>query len=355
MKQTLIILLGFIINLHIAAQTDSQLLKAQTDSTLSVKQDSVFFAEKNSAVKDSLSILKSDIKKILADTIHFSPGTLNVDSFGTDNTSVFTPGKPPKANISWQNDTTFKAFLLFSGLENRTNFQSAANNKTLSGVVRPCQSKDHLFYTLAFIFLFLGFIKSVFSKYFNQIFTFSFQVVTSQKQTREQLGQNNLPSLLMNILFIFSGSLFLTLIAQYYKWIEVNYWLLLLYTTIILSAVYFVKFLFINFAGWVFNAKESANSYSNIVFLINKIIGVLLLPVLLLIAFAEEPVKGISITAALCMVILLFIFRYFFSLVNIRKNLNISAFHFFIYLCAVEIMPLLIIYKALFLEIRKSN
>ena len=32
------------------------------------------------------------------------------------------------------------------------------------------------------------------------------------------------------------------------------------------------------------------------------------------------------------------------------KNLRITAFHFFIYLCAVEIMPLLVIYKILFLR-----
>jgi hypothetical protein len=35
---------------------------------------------------------------------------------------------------------------------------------------------------------------------------------------------------------------------------------------------------------------------------------------------------------------------------RIRKNLSITAFHFFIYLCAVEIIPLLVIYKLLFLQ-----
>lgn len=357
LKETITIFLLAVVTFKAAAQNDTQVLKAPTDSSVNLTQpDSSLEEPGNLSVRDSLSVIRSNIEDILADTIDFSSATFNIDSFDRDTNSIFIPNTLSKKNSTWQTDTAFKKFLLFTGFGNEAN-PSIENKQILSGIVRPSQSKDNLFYTLAFIFLFLGFIKGIFSKYFNQIFTLSFQAVISQRQSREQLGQNNLPSLLMNILFIFSGSLFFTLIAQYFKWINTNYWLLLLYAAVLLSAVYLIKFCFINFTGWIFNVRQPANSYSFIVFLINKILGVLLLPMLLIIAFADEPVKKISITATLCMVMFFFMFRYFFSLANIRKNLNITAFHFFIYLCAVEIMPLLIIYKALvlFIEIKKSN
>ena len=60
--------------------------------------------------------------------------------------------------------------------------------------------------------------------------------------------------------------------------------------------------------------------------------------------------KKIAITIALCIAVLLLALRYLVSLTRVRKNLNLTAFHFFVYLCAIEIMPLLIIYKLLFIK-----
>jgi hypothetical protein len=43
--------------------------------------------------------------------------------------------------------------------------------------------------------------------------------------------------------------------------------------------------------------------------------------------------------------LILFLYRYLFSFGIIRSNLKVSALHFFLYLCAVELLPLLLIYK----------
>lgn len=167
--------------------------------------------------------------------------------------------------------------------------------------------------------------------------------------------QETLPSLLMNILFILVGGLFVALIASYYGWLQNSFWWLTLYSVTVLALVYMFKYLVIQFTGWVFNAKEPASTYSFIVFLINKMIGVILLPLLLLLAFSGGQVWDIAITLAAGVVILLFIFRYIISLRIIRGTLNINPLHFFIYLCAVELMPMLIIYKVLFNFTGKSN
>jgi hypothetical protein len=42
---------------------------------------------------------------------------------------------------------------------------------------------------------------------------------------------------------------------------------------------------------------------------------------------------------------LLILYRYLFSLTSVRNKLHVSSFHFFLYLCAFEIIPLLILYK----------
>ena len=92
------------------------------------------------------------------------------------------------------------------------------------------------------------------------------------------------------------------------------------------------KYLVIQFMGWVFNAKEQASTYGFIVFLINKVIALVLLPLLLLLAFSSDYMQEVVLTIAACVVILLLIFRYIISLTIIRGALSVHPLHFFIYL-----------------------
>jgi hypothetical protein len=169
------------------------------------------------------------------------------------------------------------------------------------------------------------------------------------------MSQNFFPAFMLNVLFILSVGLFITLFAQFYRWTNIPFWQLFIYSTTILGIVYMVKYFVIFFTGWVFNAPDAAAEYRFIVFLINKLTGVLFIPILFVIAYTDNEVKKIAITIALCIAGLLIALRYLVSLARIRKNLNLAAFHFFIYLCAVEIMPLLVIYKLLFLKTALHN
>ncbi len=218
------------------------------------------------------------------------------------------------------------------------------------GYLRNSQDSDLIFYVLIFIIFFLAMIKNSFPKYFSSIFSLSFQATFRQTQTREQMSQNFFPAFMLNVLFILSGGLFITLVAGFYKWTAIPFWQLFIYSTTVLGIIYSVKYFVILFTGWVFNASDSAAEYRFIVFLINKLIGILFIPILFIIAYSNNQTKNIVITIALCIAVLLLALRYLVSLARIRRNLNLNAFHFFIYLCAVEIMPLLVIYKLLFIK-----
>ncbi len=251
---------------------------------------------------------------------------------------------------------TNKQDTAFFSLPATPSFNRYVNNpvELEPGIKRKVVYTDALFYILLAIFLLLALTKSLFPKYFFQVFKFSYQSILSPKASREQMLQNNLPSALMNLVFLMSGGLLIAMLARYYNWVILDYGELFLYATMLLGAVYLVKFSFVHFAGWVFNAPQFAGMYNNIVFTVNKILGMLLLPLLLIIAFGDDGFKKTAITISACLIIFLFLYRYFFSLATMRSNVNITAFHFFVYLCTVEIMPLLIIYKVFFLEI-KSN
>ncbi|SFQ08159.1 protein of unknown function [Parafilimonas terrae] len=220
--------------------------------------------------------------------------------------------------------------------------------KLMPGIEKAATNSDEIFYILIFILFFLSLIKAAFPKYFDSIFTLSFQATFRQTQTREQMAQNFFPAFMLNILFALCGGIFITLYAGSEKWSSLPFWELFVYSTGILLLAYSVKYLVISFTGWVFNAKEAATEYRFVVFLVNKLLGILVIPLLFLIAYSSDGIKSIAITIVLCLVVFSLAVRYIVSLARIRKNLSVTAFHFFVYLCAVEIIPLLVIYKVLF-------
>jgi hypothetical protein len=152
----------------------------------------------------------------------------------------------------------------------------------------------------------------------------------------------------MNILFFISGGIYIGLIAQNANYTSISFWELLLFCAVILSAIYAVKFLFLRFSGWVFNVKAASSTYIFIVFMINKIIGILLIPFLLILAFSSPAIVQTATILSLILVGILLLYRYLISMGTIRQDLKVNALHFFLYLCAVEVLPLLLIYKFLF-------
>jgi len=310
---------------NVSAQKAPVVIVTKDTSTRIKKQDSLVritkkdsshqFAVKDSIQKDSIQVVMND--------------SLRSDSIA----AVITANR---------NDSLAKASAKIK--------RNVVQPPGMPGLLRSTSNNDLIFYVLIFIILLLALIKKSFPKYFKSIFSLSFQATFRQTQTREHMSQNFFPAFMLNVLFILSGGMFITLFAQFYKFTSIPFWQLFIYATTMLALVYLVKYFVIVFAGWVFNAPEAATDYRFIVFLINKLIGILFIPILFVIAYTGDDVKKIAITVALCVAGLLLALRYLISLVRIRKNLNLTAFHFFIYLCAVEIMPLLVLYKLLFIK-----
>ncbi|WP_153798170.1 DUF4271 domain-containing protein [Foetidibacter luteolus] len=296
---------------------DTARIKTATPASAATRRDSVKAVKKDSAaIADSLRIAAA--KK----------------------DSLAKKALPPK--LTWQTDTLFNRLFNLPGIP---------NGKPLYRIesFRQPHAQDELFYVLVGILFFLGFIRLFFPKYFINTFRLFFQTSFRQKQTREQLLQDRLPSLLMNIFFVLVGGVFISLSAMRNNWLQVTgFWWILLYCSGLLAAVYLVKYLVLQFTGWVFNAGEATDTYAFIVFLTNKMLGVFLLPLLLLYAFSGDDVNKVLITITACLVVIMLAYRYLVSLATVRGNLKVNGLHFFIYLCAVEIVPIIVIYKVLF-------
>jgi len=205
--------------------------------------------------------------------------------------------------------------------------------------------KDLLFYLILIVIFLFGFVNNVFPQYFSKLFKQFSKSSLRMIQYREQLLQNSLGSLIINICFILSFSLMSTLLIFNRHLLALSFWEGFFYISLFFTFLYIGKYISLQIAGYVFNSKELVNTYIFVVFMINKVLGVLLVPFILVLAFAKPIFHPYAIGGAALLTVLLILYRYLFSLTSVRNKLHISSFHFFLYLCAFEILPLTILYK----------
>lgn len=215
-------------------------------------------------------------------------------------------------------------------------------------VMRPrnMASKDWLFYLLLGVCFLLAAIRLTFYKYFKDLFRAFFNPTLSQRQLREQLAQTPIPSMVMNFFFAVSMGLFLFLVMQYRQFTtQANLALLIPALILLIGAIYLFKFLFLRFSGWLFGSRELVAAYIFILYLINKVMGVVLVPFLVILAFSPDPIAEVSLYISVFIIVLLIVYRYVRAYGLVKNYISIGKFHFFIYLCGFEIVPVLIIAK----------
>ncbi|HSC53804.1 MAG TPA: DUF4271 domain-containing protein [Phnomibacter sp.] len=211
------------------------------------------------------------------------------------------------------------------------------------------RSKDYAFYILGGMLLLLGIIRMTFSKYFADLIRLFTQTTIQQKSLREQLLQNRLASLLMNLFFCMSAGTFLFQMGAYKHWLPKDgiWWQQLLICIALIAGVYLVKYIGTAISGWLFGYKELAETYNFMVFLVNKVVGILLLPATIALALGVPNLQAICLVASLFGLGFLFLYRYVLAIPLLRQHVRIIPIHFFLYLCAFEIMPVLIVYKVM--------
>ncbi|MBS1631452.1 MAG: DUF4271 domain-containing protein, partial [Bacteroidetes bacterium] len=274
-------------------------------------------------------------------------------SFSQSSTSSFADSvsKRPEGTKNWSSpigDDFFKRDFNQEIVERHPYFGITAPSQIVISDQKKFIGKEFLFYTLIILLVSFALLKIAFQKYVDDLFRFFFHTTLKQRQIREQLMQSPLPSILFNVFFVVVASLYVALLLTYFKYSEnEDFWTMFLYSCIGISGIYLVKFLGLKISGWIFNSEEIANIYIFIVFIVNKIISLFLLPFIVLLSFTKGSVNEISWVLSWCGIGALYVYRLILSYSAVRNQVKLNPFLFFIYLCAFEIAPLLVLYKVL--------
>ena len=257
------------------------------------------------------------------------------------------PSYPTFVGRSFDRPTVFADYLL---AHNRFFDDSLPPEKQLMPLgIRQGREASHrslLFYLLLGVCFLLALIRMGFSKYFQDLFQAFISPTLSQRQLKDQLYQTPFPAFALNVFFSLSAGIYLYLVLLRTGYIpdEDPLYLAALFVVFLMFS-YSFKYVILRLCGWLFGYYELMDNYIFTLFLINKILGVVLLPFVLLLAFSTPGWSNAALHISIVLVAILFIYRYIRVFPLIKSQIAFSKFFFLLYICAFEIAPILIIGK----------
>lgn len=150
--------------------------------------------------------------------------------------------------------------------------------------------------------------------------------------------------------FFLQMGIFAFLINRWFLGDAFNNALFLFFCIIGVFAVYMQKHLFLGLIGLIFPVEKEVSKYHFTITIFNLLLGLLLLPLNLFIAWGPPELAQALIYVAFGLIGLFYLMQSFRGLKIGGKFLASAQFHFLAYLCAVEIAPLVVLLKLILLQ-----
>lgn len=235
-----------------------------------------------------------------------------------------------------------------SNLINRyKDFAATPKSKYRFGKPLPRGQTWVLLVLFALLLLF-GILKASFGRQLHTIIQSFFSNRVLNNLNKEDNLFKSWPFLLLFIQLGFTVGLFLYQVSQYYH-IAFRGTGLHIYLTISASIIllYSLKIGILRVIGHLFNIQKPVNEYVTILYLSYFNLSLMFIP--LVVAFSLSPIKYAPFFIVLSGIILgaIFVFQLTRAGINILSNNRFSKVYLFLYFCALEICPILILIRAI--------
>jgi hypothetical protein len=200
---------------------------------------------------------------------------------------------------------------------------------------------------IIFLLLYTGFLNLLMGKDIDIVFR-SFYNKRSTQSGKEESLLNSRAFIALFVLFGLTSGLFIYQVsAAYDKFYSITGFQLFVSLSVIIVALFALKLLVLRFIGFIFNVNKIVSEYISILYLTYFNIAFIFLPLTLCFCLLPAQFAKLILLVALVLAIVIFVWQYLRSSVNIISNFRFHKFYLFIYLCALEICPVLILIKAL--------
>jgi hypothetical protein len=208
------------------------------------------------------------------------------------------------------------------------------------------KQSDSSFYLLMFCLVVGAVIYFARYKRISQVFKAFYLPHFTNQLVREGLVQREffvLPLLLINYV---SMAMLINKFLNLFFGIDTNirFFLLILGVLIALSVV---RTLIINLAKWTFRTYKETSEYNTNHMIFSIVIGMFLVPSVFLIYYLQHPFSEFLLYFVLIITALLIIYRTFRSFLIGMSSERHYLYYFILYLCTIEILPLVVTVKLL--------
>ena len=165
---------------------------------------------------------------------------------------------------------------------------------------------------------------------------------------KEDRGINLWAFIGLFLLFGLTFGLFLYQLASYNGvYYSISGMQLFIALSLIIISLFAFKFLLLKIIGFLFDIDRIVGEYITTLYLTYFNIAFVFLPVAVCFSLIAAQLIPYLLAVALILIVVIFIWIYIRSSVNIISNIRFHKFYLFIYLCALEICPILILIKVL--------
>lgn len=340
----------------------------QIDSLIVIQQDTLI-----QAVQDTVTPVSAAIEELETDTLNtrenLVPDTPIIEQTIQAKTETFSIIQLPsnEAQEFVSTDTTVRAdktkeetFLpieLFPNLRAKdsaifsaksegfnasivSKFQTEITNKERS--TQKSAEKGWVFGISILSALLLIIVKVYFQKYLSTIISSSVNFQLADKLIREKSILVRRVFTLLNINFMVAASLFIYIGIRRLGITFGSFSSFYIFLIILacLFMVLFIRLIIMNIIAGLFASRTLFREFIHNTYLLNKNLGLYLLPLSISIFYLPGVYADIVFFAALSLVILTFVYRYLRSVQIILKH-KVLYFYTILYLCTLEILPAL--------------
>jgi hypothetical protein len=166
------------------------------------------------------------------------------------------------------------------------------------------------------------------------------KVINDNSQLQKQIDQ-----VLFGFYFLLAAFFLMILMQRYnYHPYGLEGFKLFVFNAALLMLILITRSAVLHILGAIFDQRKIFNEYLNHVYFYNQFSGILLLPMTFLMIYTKGIFNDIIVFLTIFLLVAIFIIRIIRGVVFSSKH-SVLNFYLFLYLCALEIVPLLLLLK----------
>lgn len=227
-------------------------------------------------------------------------------------------------------------------------FQVVRKNRPVSAKEQTAIYHRFLFIVVLAMMVILTLVVTIFRIFIGKIWKAFLNDNLLSQLMREQSTGVAVGYLILYLMFFINAGIFLFLLCKNFG-VEIASSNMASLSLCIggVAAFFTVKHTLLQIVKFVFPVEKEAATYSFTIVVFNIVLGIALVPLILLMAYAPGYITNMTIYATLALIGGAILFRSLRGLFIANRFFAWHKFHFFLYLCAVEIAPVLVIIKLL--------